>query len=281
MIKKPGYCSIFCERSQGEKLFFHHSIPETDNPIRVSCEVGCVSDHDDGLALSVELCEEIHDLASCDGVEIPGWFIREDDLRVIEEGTGDGDALLLSSRELAGHTREFIGESESVHECRRSCESFGGIGSRIDSRECDVFEGVETGEKIELLEDKTNFAIADIGERLIVPEIRYIVSFEEESASGEGMEESDDIEECGFARSTLAHERDEFSFADDEINIPEYGNLCAVREVVGLLEILQLDNRRSCPRLRFCEMGEDSFDHKSKSYLSASTGSSFDARSAG
>lgn len=221
-----------------------------------------MSDHDDGLALSVELCEEIHDLASRDGVEIPGWFIRENDFRIIEEGAGDGDALLLSSGELAGHTRELVGESESVHERRRSCESFGGIGSRIDSRECDVFEGIEAREEIELLEDEPDFAIADIGECLIVAEIRYIVSLEEESASGEGMEESDNIEERGFARPTLAHERDEFSFADDKIDIPEHGDLCAVREVVGLLEILQFNNRRSRPRLRFCEMGEDFFDHK-------------------
>ena len=44
----------------------------------------------DGGALSVQLGEQFHDLFGLRGVEISGWFVGQDDQRIIASGISDG-----------------------------------------------------------------------------------------------------------------------------------------------------------------------------------------------
>jgi len=245
-------------------LFLHHPISESDNPFGVGGKVCCVGDHNDGLALMMKFLEEFHNFTSGDRVEIPSRFIREDNLWVIEECSGDSDALLLSSRELSGHTGKLITQAEAIHKGFCTIKTLSRVEPGVDSWKCYVFERIKAREEIELLEYETDFAIANIGERLIISEVRYIVSLEQECATGEGIEESDDIEKRGLARSTLAHECDEFSPTDDEIDIPEHGDFRPTREEIRLPEVLELDNRRSYVRLLFCEVRKDFFHHENR-----------------
>ena len=64
--------------------------------------LGIVRHHDDGVAVAVQVGEEARDDLLVGGVEIPGRFIGQKDRRVIDEGAGDADALLLAARELRG-----------------------------------------------------------------------------------------------------------------------------------------------------------------------------------
>src|SRR6267154_252133 len=59
---------------------------------------GVVGDHEDGLVeLAAGLAEHLEDGVGVFGVEIAGGFVGEDDGGAVDEGAGDGYALLLAS----------------------------------------------------------------------------------------------------------------------------------------------------------------------------------------
>lgn len=54
-----------------------------------------------------QLSCQLNDFITCLGVEISGRFISQEDLGIIEESPGDGEALLFSSRKFG---REAVAE---------------------------------------------------------------------------------------------------------------------------------------------------------------------------
>ena len=82
--------------------------------VGVGGDVVLVRDHDDRLALLVKFGEEVHDFDAHRRVEIAGRLVREDDDGVRRERAGDGDALLLSARELVRPVVEALAEAMGV-----------------------------------------------------------------------------------------------------------------------------------------------------------------------
>src|SRR2546423_9010458 len=79
-------------------LLFHPSVNQLDDAATVGGVLFGVRDLNDGRALLVQTLEEFHDLAPLRGVQIAGRLIREDELRVRDDGAGAGDELLLYAR---------------------------------------------------------------------------------------------------------------------------------------------------------------------------------------
>ena len=69
--------------------------------------LGVVGDHQDGLVqLAAGLAEHVQDGVGVFGVEVAGGLVGEDDGGAVDEGAGDGDALLLAAGELVGAVME-------------------------------------------------------------------------------------------------------------------------------------------------------------------------------
>src|SRR5258707_671427 len=84
-----------------------HELILPDQPIahyhialRISGDVLLVRDHDDGDAALVESLENGHDLNAGSAVEITGRFIRQQDLRIIDQRARNRDPLLLTAGKL-------------------------------------------------------------------------------------------------------------------------------------------------------------------------------------
>ena len=59
---------------------------------------GVVGDHQDGLVeLAAGLAEHLEDSVGVLGVEVAGGLVGEDDGGAVDEGAGDGYALLLAA----------------------------------------------------------------------------------------------------------------------------------------------------------------------------------------
>src|SRR5882757_7416709 len=65
-----------------------------------SNQLPIVSGDDHGGTASVDFAEEIHDLERQIGIEIARGFIGEDQLRLVDQGPGDGNTLLLTAGQL-------------------------------------------------------------------------------------------------------------------------------------------------------------------------------------
>jgi hypothetical protein len=56
-----------------------------------------VGDHDDGVALGMKVLEKLRHNLLVGGIQISRGFIRQQNRRVVDEGSGDADALLLAA----------------------------------------------------------------------------------------------------------------------------------------------------------------------------------------
>ena len=65
------------------------------------CQLGVVRHHDDE-AVAGHVAQQVHDLHARLRVEGAGGLVGQKDLRVIDEGARDGDALHLAARHLRG-----------------------------------------------------------------------------------------------------------------------------------------------------------------------------------
>ena len=88
------------------------AIEQVDHPVSEARVVFGVCHHDNGGSLFVQFGQELHHFGSVLGVQVTGRLIGEDDLRVRNDGTGNGDTLLLASGQLL---REMAGTMADVH----------------------------------------------------------------------------------------------------------------------------------------------------------------------
>src|SRR5215203_6410944 len=78
----------------------HPPVLEAHDPAGVAGDVGIVRYENDRDALAVEFLEERQNLNRRAAVERASRLVGEKQARVVDEGAGDGDALLLAAREL-------------------------------------------------------------------------------------------------------------------------------------------------------------------------------------
>jgi hypothetical protein len=88
----------------GESLCFFcgndFSVEQMDGSVCETREPGIVSHHADGGSFAVQFVQQVHHGHAVLGIEIPGWFVGEEDRRAAGERSGDGDSLLLPAGKL-------------------------------------------------------------------------------------------------------------------------------------------------------------------------------------
>jgi hypothetical protein len=78
-------------------IFDDKAILEDNHPFGIWNDVRLVCDQNDGNPLlRIQCLEDTHDLHAGLAVEVPHPFIRQDDRRLIDQGSGNGDTLLLA-----------------------------------------------------------------------------------------------------------------------------------------------------------------------------------------
>src|SRR5262249_48866895 len=91
---------------------FNVAVAHTDDALGPGGDVVFVRDHDDGLARIVELLQTLHDLVAGPRVEVASRLVGEDHLRIVDQGAGDGDALLLAAGQLHGTMFQAIPQTD-------------------------------------------------------------------------------------------------------------------------------------------------------------------------
>jgi hypothetical protein len=110
--------SLFSSEGSGWGCSSEDAIHEVNRSI---CPIGnqmVVCDHHDREAITVGLAEEFENLAAGVFVKIPGGFVREQHLRVIGHGPGDGGALPFAAREFTGSVVQPMRESKPIEQHR-------------------------------------------------------------------------------------------------------------------------------------------------------------------
>ncbi len=95
----------------GVGVVYHLSVFQANNTGRIGFgQLRVVGDHDD-QPVPGHLLEQLHHLHGRLAVQRAGWFVGQENIRVIDQGTGDGHPLHLAPRHLIGLFVHLVGQS--------------------------------------------------------------------------------------------------------------------------------------------------------------------------
>src|SRR5216684_3219032 len=118
---------------------------------------GIMRDHDDGASLSVHFTQFAEHDFFIYGIQVAGGLVGEDDVRVVDQGAGDADALLFATGKLRGQMVSAVFKTNVIERG----QSFSLVRHAVKVlRQHDVFECGEVGDQMELLEDEANLFCA-------------------------------------------------------------------------------------------------------------------------
>ena len=71
-----------------------------------------VRDHDDGFARLIQLGEQGHDFVAGARIEVARRLVGQNDVRIVDQGAGNGHALLLAAGQLRRPMAEPIAQAD-------------------------------------------------------------------------------------------------------------------------------------------------------------------------
>ncbi len=237
------------DRAQGDNLaFIHHGDAVGD----AKGKVAVVGDDDRS---DVDAAAETEDFFADDdgaqGVEFAGGFVVKDELRLDDEGAGDGDALFHAAGKFGGVPVSDVLEAEEF-------ELFGGdagnLGGRLEAVlgqvKADVFQNGQGVEERAALEDERHAVLVHHSfgvNRFAVDQDVALV----------GLFEADDLlEEDALAGAAGPHDDEGLAGLDFEVDALEHGGA-----IITLAESANLD---ADARLGGRRLGWNGFAHFSK-----------------
>ncbi len=189
------------------------TVGEEQGAVGVGRGLRIVGDHHDRLAhLPHRGAHEGEDLATGPRVEVARRLIREDDLRPTGQRPGDGNALLLPSRELRRSMLDPASETDGVdHQIQPALV---GLAAGEHQRQGDVLQRRQRRHQVERLEDEADPVAAQMGQLLVVERAQVDVADEDVTAR-QRVEPGDGVHQGGLAGSGRPHDRREL--ASDEL----------------------------------------------------------------
>ena len=101
----------------------------------------------------------IYNLLGSIGVEIAGWLVGNNDLRLVEQSTSDGYTLLLATREFVRKTVALVLHADSLKNLKYALVYlFMRLPSSGFKHELEILLNATVVQKLEVLEDDTHLS---------------------------------------------------------------------------------------------------------------------------
>jgi len=153
-----------------------------------------VRNHDDGVALVVEVVQHLHDLTAGGGVEVAGGLVGKDNVRLVDQCPGDGDALALTAGKLGRLMFEPVAETELGGIFARRFDLGLAVDTGIDQRHGDILDDGQLREQVKLLKDESDAVVAQVGQGLVI-EVGGFDIVDQEAAVGGIVETAEHVHE--------------------------------------------------------------------------------------
>ena len=189
----------------------------------------------------VKRMEGRHDVDARLGVEIPGGLVREQETGAVDQRARNGDALLLSTGELARVMRRPL---RKAHRVERRQSTVAAFASRqplgvVEKRQLDVLDRGCSREQVEALEHEPDLLVPDAG-LLVGRELGNVFSREKVLAVRGTVQTTEDMHQSGLARSGRPYDGDELARFDLDRD-PAKGLDRDFTERVGLRQLIGAD----------------------------------------
>ncbi len=194
-------------------------------------------DGDDGHALLLHPLELGEDRLARVGVEVPRGLVREQHRRLVDQRSGDGDALFLSAGELGRVVLEPVAEPEPIEQVGGTVAVVSGVER---GRQRHVLDGGQRRQQVEVLEDEPDGLLAcrrALGDR----QARHVRPVEQPVAVRRIVEQPEDVEQGRLPRPAGPHDGDELAGLDREIDVVERDHRIGTPAGVPLRHAAELD----------------------------------------
>jgi len=115
-----------------------------------------MSHHDDGAPAVGQAPQERQDFLGVGRIEVAGWFIAQDQVRLPYEGAGDGDPLHFAARHLFW---KMVGPLDQAHPFQGGERSSSGLAlARQQQGEGDILRRRQGRQEVKGLEDKADLS---------------------------------------------------------------------------------------------------------------------------
>ncbi len=156
-------------------------------------------------------------------VQIAGGLVSDDEVGVVHESTGNGDALGLAAGQSFGIKVFAVLQADTFQGCRGLLEPFGLHDALVGQGQRDVFERGEARQKVKRLEDKTNMVAAGLGQSIGTQPRDQPATKGVATMSG-AVEQTNNVHEGGFAGAGGPHDGHELTLFNGEADfIQGYG----------------------------------------------------------
>ncbi len=209
-----------------------------DLPIRQLRQFFIVRDDEEGLLEGVsEDEEEVMELAGVLGVEVAGGLVGEDQLGVVHQRPGHGNALLLPSRQLRGLVPYPIRKFQKIKKFLCSLKGFLPAlpGDKRGHRH--ILQRRELGQQMVELIDETDMPVAEL-RQLVVGQTVEIHAVNDHLSPIRLVQRADDVQQRRFAGPGRTDNRHDFAV------LYRQGDLFQdLQTAVGFLDFFDLDHQ--------------------------------------
>ena len=222
----PGLCALARDRRGGRLGVIGVGVAG-DPPILEGDDAGgvalgklrVVGDHDDQPVLR-HLPEQLHDLDGGLAVQRAGGLVRQENVRVVDEGAGDGHPLHLAAGHLAGLFIQLVAQAHPLQRLLRPAAALRLGYPRQGQRQLHVGQHRLVGDEVIALEHKAHRVVA-VGVPVAVPVLFCGAAVDDEIAAGVAVKSADDVQRGGLAAAGGAQNGDELILPELQIDAPQ------------------------------------------------------------
>src|SRR5574343_1230283 len=222
--------------------FGQHAVTHQADAVGVRGHVLVVGDQHDGVALLLELLEQRQDLGAGLRIERAGRFVGQDHRRSVDQGAGDGDALLLAAGQFARTMPHAAGQTDRGQRRLGHRPARLGRDAGVTERHHHVVQGVHAAEQVEALEHEADLVQAQLGQLLLV-EPAHVDAVADVLAGVIGVQAAEHVHQRRLARARSAHDGDELARYHPQVDALQRHHLGLGAGRVDLAETADVDDR--------------------------------------
>jgi hypothetical protein len=170
-----------------------------------------------GSLIAVDVLEELHHLGRGAAIEVAGWFIRQEEQGTMDQGTGQGDALLFTAAELARPVARAPSQTNLVQGLSGTPIAFLSVDSLQRQGQGDVGCGCHARDKVKGLEDEAD-GCATVQGTFVGFQGTQVPAIDAQATGGRGVQAAEQMEQRRLPRSTDADNGQPFTALDVEVD---------------------------------------------------------------
>ena len=200
-----------------------------------------VRHHDDGVALGVQLQQNLDHLGAALRVERAGRLVGQQHVAAVHEGARNAHALLLPAGELARLVLQAVGHAQAREQRQGALAPRFALAACVNCRHLHVAKGAQITQQVVALKNKTEMLAPQlsqfIGTQLAGRPAGHAV------AAGAGfVQATQNIHQRGLARARSADDGHHLAGAYVEVDVGQHGDRAFTRRKVAL-QPTQLEQR--------------------------------------